>query len=115
MTHTRSQIGVLLGVTNALGPHLYDTSEASFDDDARRAACRTFQNACLRLDAILKENTRWQPQGAPARPSSVFRPRLARTGDGWLVWYGDDPDTRLEAWGSSPAEAFAAFDEAFTE
>jgi hypothetical protein len=47
------------------------------------------------------------------RPSVVMRPALTQDGDAWLAIYGDLP-TGVVGTGKTPAEAMAAFDEAWS-
>ena len=48
-----------------------------------------------------------------ARPSVLFRPKLSADGTAWCALLGDNLQVGVAGFGSTPAEAMAAFDEAF--
>jgi hypothetical protein len=47
-------------------------------------------------------------------PSAVYRPRILIDGNLWCALYGDDLQEGVAGFGSSPAEAMAAFNAAWT-
>lgn len=48
------------------------------------------------------------------QPHVTMRPTVSRHDDGWACVYGPDRYTGVVGYGSSPADACAAFDEAWT-
>ena len=47
------------------------------------------------------------------RPSVLYKPHLSRDGNAWCVLLGDDLQSGIAGFGSTPAEAMAAFDTAW--
>lgn len=50
-----------------------------------------------------------------ARPSYIWRPRLSIDGNQWCALYGDDLQSGVAGFGSSPEAAYADFDKAWTK
>ncbi|KKN88064.1 hypothetical protein LCGC14_0251360 [marine sediment metagenome] len=48
-------------------------------------------------------------------PSTIFRPSLSIDGDQWCALYGENLQDGVAGFGDSPAEAMAAFDEAWVK
>ena len=49
------------------------------------------------------------------RPSAIYRPELFQDGNAWCALLGRDIAVGVTGWGSTPAEAMAAFDAAWVE
>lgn len=49
-----------------------------------------------------------------ARPSAVYRPRIAIDGNMWCALYGDNIQEGVAGFGESPAKAMADFDKNWT-
>lgn len=50
-----------------------------------------------------------------SEPSAVYRPKLSIDGDQWYALYGENLQDGVAGFGSSPAEAMAAFNKAWFE
>ena len=50
---------------------------------------------------------------AMTRPSVLYRPTLAADGTAWCALLGEDLQSGVAGFGDTPAEAMAAFDQAF--
>lgn len=112
------------------------------DGEGRVALETSLIKACERLDEIVSDKSRWgidrlleierkldetlaaqndffKSQKAAAddtrRPHRFLSPDLRLTPHGWCAWYGDvsDDASLITGIGDSPAEAMAAFDEAY--
>lgn len=119
--------------------------EKLLDGEARIAVEVSIMKACSRLDEILGENDRWSldqnrtmetvflklhekhlefveaqlvSTRAIASPAYLYRPTLYPVdGVGWAAILGDPVNLRacVVGTGATPAEAYAAFDKAFSE
>lgn len=52
-----------------------------------------------------------QTQNAMQRPHVLMKPRVFRDGDDWCCLYGNDIEPGIVAFGDTPGEACANFDE----
>jgi hypothetical protein len=68
------------------------------------------QAACFESNARAQE---YDNARDAARPSMRLRPRLSIDGNKWCALYGDNLQDGVAGFGDSPAEAMAAFDDAW--
>lgn len=154
---TRSQLETLHAVVTTLSPFLLgDTERRSFffhqveeevakkklDGGVALSASMTFMSVCDRIDAILKDQTRWDTSAhdklydaiaavqkaqvdyltaqadivkMQARPSIQFKPLIANDGEHIIAYYGDITRNgyAIIGVGRTPQEALEDFDRAF--
>jgi hypothetical protein len=94
---------------------VYDGVRASISNGDVGGAVRDAASQCFDI-SFLKEHAQqavYQIANEWSRPSAVYRPTLSADGDMWCALLGEDLQIGVAGFGKTPAEAMAAFDQAF--
>lgn len=90
----------------------YDAARQALRCDPERAISEAVsiqvQRLSYAIDIIQQDASSAALQHA--RPSAVYRPRLAKDGNAWIACYGDNIQEGVVGVGGSPEEAMADFD-----
>ena len=91
---------------------VYDATRQALRCDPERAISEAVgvqvQRLSCAIDIIQQDASSAAFQHA--RPSAVYRPRLAKDGNAWIACYGDNIQEGVVGVGKSPEEAMADFD-----
>lgn len=79
------------------------------EQDFRNAMGNIEHSVTIIKEDMLNVTYEWQ------RPCVLFKPRLFRDGDAWCALLGEDLQSGVAGFGSSPAEAMTDFDKAWNE
>jgi hypothetical protein len=91
---------------------VYDAARQALRCDPERAISEAVGVQVQRLSYVIDIIQQDASSAAlqHARPSAVYRPRLAKDGNAWIACYGDNIQEGVVGVGSSPEEAMADFD-----
>jgi len=74
----------------------------------------SFHDDCLFQERMRTESVRQDAAHAALRPSTLYRPVLSIDGNKWCALYGTDLMNGVAGFGDSPADAYEAFDRAWS-